>query len=228
VAAAPIVAADVPPADVPPVDVPAVAPPVEVPLVAVPPVPVAPSDAPPAAPAATAAPADEPTGSATTSGDPAARAAAMWKESIVPALKPFARALFAVAAVSAVRDGSLVLALPNDTHRRKCADQLTEVESTIATVVGARVPVTLIVDGSAGHDEHDHRDEPSAASARTDRPSSRPDMAPVVELHPGGVPTPDEDIDLDDLVDAPPDSVITPIERLAQAFPGSELLDERR
>jgi DNA polymerase-3 subunit gamma/tau len=40
-------------------------------------------------------------------------------------------------------------------------------------------------------------------------------------------PPPDEEIDIHDLVDAPPASVVTPIERLAQAFPGSELMDER-
>jgi DNA polymerase-3 subunit gamma/tau len=49
----------------------------------------------------------------------------------------------------------------------------------------------------------------------------------VVALHPSGPPPADEDIDLNDLVDAPPDSVVSPIDRLAQAFPGSELMDER-
>ena len=160
----------------------------------------------------------------------------MWRTEVVPALKPFARAMFAGAVVSGVRDGALVLALPNDTHRRKCADQLRDVESTLATVVGAKVPVTLVVDGSIGGDDHDRE---SPVAPRNAHPSESPapsragsgsssDVAPVVELHPGGAPTPDEDIDLDDLVDAPPESVITPIERLAQAFPGSELLDERR
>ena len=36
----------------------------------------------------------------------------------------------------------------------------------------------------------------------------------------------DHEIDLDDLVDAPPESVKTPIDRLAEAFPGSELVDD--
>ena len=41
------------------------------------------------------------------------------------------------------------------------------------------------------------------------------------------VPMPDEEaIDLDDLIDAPPEAVVSPIERLAQAFPGSQLVDE--
>ncbi len=46
------------------------------------------------------------------------------------------------------------------------------------------------------------------------------DSAPPVELpH-------DDDVDLDDLVDAPPESVKSPIDRLAEAFPGSELVED--
>jgi DNA polymerase-3 subunit gamma/tau len=36
----------------------------------------------------------------------------------------------------------------------------------------------------------------------------------------------DDEVDLDDLVDAPPESVKSPIDRLAEAFPGSELIEE--
>ena len=35
----------------------------------------------------------------------------------------------------------------------------------------------------------------------------------------------DEDIDLDDLVDAAPGTVPTTLDRLAEAFPGSELVE---
>jgi DNA polymerase-3 subunit gamma/tau len=38
----------------------------------------------------------------------------------------------------------------------------------------------------------------------------------------------DPDIDPDDLVDAPPEAVKSPIDRLAEAFPGSELIVEAR
>ena len=42
------------------------------------------------------------------------------------------------------------------------------------------------------------------------------------------VPAPagDEEIDLDDLVDAPPEAHKSGIDRLAEAFPGSELVEE--
>ena len=36
----------------------------------------------------------------------------------------------------------------------------------------------------------------------------------------------DDDVDLDDLIDAPPEAVKTPVDRLAEAFPGSELIDD--
>jgi len=38
----------------------------------------------------------------------------------------------------------------------------------------------------------------------------------------------DEDVDVNDLIDAPPESVISPIDQLSQAFPGSKLIDEPR
>jgi DNA polymerase-3 subunit gamma/tau len=36
----------------------------------------------------------------------------------------------------------------------------------------------------------------------------------------------DEDVDTADLVDVPPDAVVSPIDRLTQAFPGSEIIEE--
>ena len=61
--------------------------------------------------------------------------------------------------------------------------------------------------------------------------SQRPFEADGVPTGPAAAPsqsTPeDDDIDLDELVDAPPETVKTPIDRLAEAFPGSELVDER-
>ena len=38
------------------------------------------------------------------------------------------------------------------------------------------------------------------------------------------MPQHDDEIDLNDLTDVPPESVKTPIDRLAEAFPGSELI----
>ena len=50
--------------------------------------------------------------------------------------------------------------------------------------------------------------------------------APAEVVAPAPPPA-DEDVDLDELTDVPPESVVTPVERLLQAFPGSQELDER-
>ncbi|WP_051062904.1 DNA polymerase III subunit gamma/tau [Ilumatobacter nonamiensis] len=62
-----------------------------------------------------------------------------------------------------------------------------------------------------------------ADQARTDGPPPDPDEG----LQRVGNTLPDDDdVDLDDLIDAPPESVKSPVDRLAEAFPGSELVDD--
>jgi len=67
---------------------------------------------------------------------------------------------------------------------------------------------------------------PTTSTPAADRGgSAAPDRSDddVVEPEPY-VPEADEDVDLSSLTDAPPESVKTPIDRLAEAFPGSELM----
>ncbi len=164
----------------------------------------APAPAPQPAPAAPA-PASEPA-SASASGGPTAtaeQAAARWAAEIVPALKPLVRAIYSVPKVAGVRDGELLIAAPNETHRAKCEQHRSDVEAAIVAVLGARVGVQFVVEAA--------EDEPAAASTAA-----------------ASAEAAEREIDLHDLVDAPPETVVTPIDRLAQAFPGSELLDERR
>jgi DNA polymerase-3 subunit gamma/tau len=140
----------------------------------------------------------------------------VWSTEIVPSLKPFVRSIYSVPRLLGVRQGALTLGAPNDAHRAKCEQHRGEVEAAAARVAGGQVSITLVVEtGGGGHDDHDDHGDPSGT-------------ARVVPLHPAGPPPADDDIDLHDLVDAPPDTVVSPIDRLAQAFPGSELIDERR
>jgi DNA polymerase-3 subunit gamma/tau len=223
-------------------------------------VPARPSPAAAAAPApASGTDADRaPTAPAAASGQGAAeQAAAAWQTQIVPGLKPLVRAIFSVPRVLGVRNGALTLGAPNDAHRAKCEQHRAEVEAAIATVVGAKVTLSVVTDGGGHDDPHD--DLPveravargsQAAPSPAPRPAPRPEPAGaradsghdaghqggydggyddnVVSLRPATPPPADDEIDLDDLVDAPPESVVSPIDRLAQAFPGSELIDERR
>jgi DNA polymerase-3 subunit gamma/tau len=177
------------------------------------------------APAAASAPAPRPApaphpGPAGASDDAASQAASRWLAEIVPALKPLVRAIYSVPKVLGVRDGALALGAPNDAHRTKCEQHRSDVEKIASGVIGAPVRVVVITDASVRHDDHDDRDPRDGAPSGSSG-------APVVPLHPAGPPPADDEIDLHDLVDAPPASVVSPIDRLAQAFPGSELLDER-
>jgi DNA polymerase-3 subunit gamma/tau len=74
---------------------------------------------------------------------------------------------------------------------------------------------------------------PSSTSAASPPATTRArpasvEAAPVFdEREPAPVEYPDDDdVDLDDLIDAPPESVKSPIDRLAEAFPGSELIED--
>jgi DNA polymerase-3 subunit gamma/tau len=129
----------------------------------------------------------------------------MWADDIKPRLRSLARAMYSNTTLLGARDGALALGVSNEAHRQKCDEHRKDVEAVIAGVVGGPVPLLLVVDGS--HQDHDDN---------------------VVQLkRPAAPPPPDEEVDLTDLVDAPPEEVLSPIDRLAQAFPGSEILDER-
>ena len=62
-----------------------------------------------------------------------------------------------------------------------------------------------------------------AEQARSQGPASDPDEGSqtLAKTLPD-----DHEVDLDELVDAPPEAVKTPVDRLAEAFPGSELVDD--
>jgi len=184
-----------------------------------PPVPA--PQAPPASPARAAAgpvaapassPVSQPSPAAVPAGDAAERAAKIWSAEIQPSLKALTRALFAVTKVVGVRDGCLVLGAPNEPHRARCQQQQADVEAIAARVVGAPVKILLVIDGATTADD----EGPVPARASSASPT-------------GSAPTPaddPDDIDLDELTDVPAEAVVSPIDRLTQAFPGSKLVDE--
>jgi DNA polymerase-3 subunit gamma/tau len=161
------------------------------------------------APVAAAAPSAPAVAVPGPSAIPLEQVAARWASDVVPAMKPFVRAIYSVPRVVGMRDGALVLAAPNETHRAKCEQYRSDAQAALAAATGVSLPLAFVVEAdSAG-------DEPARG------PGATAPAAPVPA-------EPDDEIDLDDLVDAPPESVVSPIDRLAQAFPGSEMIDERR
>jgi len=123
-----------------------------------------------------------------------------WDEQVLARLSSVSKGRFSTGRFVDVSDGAAVLALPNPIMRDKCEEKRPELERVLAEHFGQRVPVRLVVD-------------------------------PAVSAAPGGAPAArrevehEDDVDLDDLVDAPGDAR-TGIDRLTEAFPGAEVLGD--
>jgi len=114
---------------------------------------------------------------------------------VLPSLVKMTSALFKVLRFAGDAADVVTLAAPNETHRARCAERVGKVESAFAAHAGRPVRLVLVVDGDG-----------SAAAASP------------------AAPEPDENIDFDELVDAP--AAGTLIEQLQSAFPGSEIIEE--
>jgi len=126
----------------------------------------------------------------------------VWAHEVLAKLKPLPRALFTAGAVSdeVTAEGAIVFHVQHDRLVQRCDEHRANVEQLATTALGA--PVTLAV-----------RVAPAAPSGGAS-----------VSDH-GGLP-PDDAVDPDDLVDKPV-AEHDPIERLTNAFPGSEVINER-
>ncbi|MEC8946822.1 MAG: DNA polymerase III subunit gamma/tau [Actinomycetota bacterium] len=127
--------------------------------------------------------------------------AAAWSDGLLEEMSRKGRARFSAGRFIAVEDGTAVMGLPNEPHRKRCEDLRGELEVVLAARFGATVPVRLVVDdGSA------------------DRASS---TDPTPEPH---KPQADDEVDLSALVDADA-AEGSAVERLTKAFPGAALVD---
>jgi DNA polymerase-3 subunit gamma/tau len=166
-----------------------------------------------------------------------------WRDTVKSQLKPLVRALYSAGEFTTEVDGVWQFSVPNEAHGAKCAEHQAAVEAALTAAVGAPVSIAFIAGGSTVSTKRPDR---SAAPAprRDTEPSSTPDApresameratrAAATEAEPDPEPAPyvpddDDEIDLTELTDAPPEAVKTPIERLADAFPGSELIADER
>jgi len=132
--------------------------------------------------------------------------AALFEATVRPALRGMAKAIYMGARVGAVTSGTLVITFAGEPHRVRAEEYRHDVERALAAAAGRSIQLSLVVDQTTSADSHDDN---------------------VVQLKRAEPVQADEDIDTGDLVDVPPDAVVSPIDRLTQAFPGSEILDER-
>ncbi|MEY2443944.1 MAG: polymerase subunit gamma/tau, partial [Ilumatobacteraceae bacterium] len=142
------------------------------------------------------------TGTGTGTDDDAV--ASMFERQVRPALRGMAKAIYMGAHVGTMSSGGLQISFAGEPHRVRAEEYRSEVERALAAAAGRHIPLILVVDQTSGHDDN------------------------VVQLkRTQPMPAADEDVDTGDLVDVPPDAVVSPIDRLAQAFPGSEIIEER-
>ncbi len=186
-----------------------------------------PTPAAPAAPAATAAaPAAAP--------GPAMSVPEAWEQTVKGQVKPIVRALYSVGSFVGNSGDTWQFSVPNEAHGAKCGEHRPAVEAALAKAVGSPVSIEFVV-GARGND-----DEPPARPAPKPSPSSPAKASRSTSAAaPGGdaddgpapadssdTPAADDEIDLSELTDAPPETVKTPLDRLAEAFPGSEFVSE--
>ena len=168
----------------------------------------------PATPVAAAPAAATPASAA----DLVAAAIERWSADIKPTLKGFARAMYSSTTVLGDRNGALTIGVTNETQKSKCEEHRRDVEAAIAAVVGGKVAVQLVV--HSGSDDHEDHGGGSSGAGGNVVPLKRGSES-VVQVH-----EEEEAIDLDDLVDAPAETIVSQVERVALAFPGSTFVDE--
>jgi DNA polymerase III subunit gamma/tau len=127
-----------------------------------------------------------------------------WGDAVLGTLPPKAKTRFAGGRFVSVEDGAAVFGLPNKIHVTKCEEVRGMVENALAQHFGRPVPLRIVIDRGA----------PPPVVPGSDAPAS--DDGPHGDV---------EVIDLDELTDAT-DVAGSGVERVAQVFPGAELVEE--
>lgn len=158
----------------------------------------------PAAPVAPATPAAPASPGGSTDGLPSRDELTLaWGDTILASLSNRARSRFAGGRFVSVDGGVAIFGLPNVHHARRCEEVRGEVEGALAAHFGRPVPLKVVVDdGGAALGE--------GSRAPSERAEESDDDLPLDEL--------------DELADAT-DVATTGLERIAEIFPGAELVD---
>jgi DNA polymerase III subunit gamma/tau len=127
-----------------------------------------------------------------------------WGDAVLGTLPPKAKTRFAGGRFVSVEDDAAVFGLPNKIHVTKCEEVRGMVETALTQHFGRPVPLRIVIDRGA----------PPPAVPVPDAPAS--DDGPEGDV---------EVIDLDELTDAT-DVAGSGVERVAQIFPGAELVEE--
>jgi DNA polymerase-3 subunit gamma/tau len=129
-----------------------------------------------------------------------------WADEILPRLSRQAKSVLAAGRWVDTADG-VALAVPNEPHRARSEQHRREVEAALESHFGQRTQMVFVLERDVAPAR------PSAGIGQRARSLPEPEAE-------------EEAIDPAELVDAAPEHVLAPIERITQAFPGAELVDE--
>ena len=124
-----------------------------------------------------------------------------WPE-VVAAQKPIVRALYSAVSVSECKDGVLTLVAPSEMHISKSTEHLQTLIDSLLRVCGKKVEVKFIVSA------------PKRGKTNQDS-SPREDEIDIVE-------------DISETTNAPVGKQSSAIDELAKAFPGSQIIDNKK
>ncbi len=130
----------------------------------------------------------------------------MWP-SVLASLKPLVRALYSPCVVGVSSVDAVTLNAPNAVHKERCADHLAVVASAYAAAMGVTINVTLGVSETTAKD-------PTDRLAKARKPEPATDEVPHDDIDPG------------ELVDAPLVPVVSPLDQITKAFPGTRVVNE--
>ena len=139
-----------------------------------------------------------------------------WGDELLAKIPRAAKARYTTGRFVEVNDTGAHFAVPNAAHASKCEEFRADVERVLADHFGRPVPLVITVDAAT----------PPAAAATAPKPA--PTDVPPAEAKSkarAAVEEHDEIVDVHGLEDAPSDNR-TSIDKLAEAFPGAELLPE--
>jgi DNA polymerase-3 subunit gamma/tau len=139
-----------------------------------------------------------------------------WADQVLPRLSRQAKPVLA-AGRWVDTEGGVALAVPNEPHRTRCEQHRAELEGALAAHFGRPLTVSFVVEGAITGSVTDvGRERSGPGQGGRSTPAEPADPEPGTE----------EAIDPAELVDAGPEHDLGTLERLAQAFPGAELVDE--
>ncbi len=140
------------------------------------------------------------------------------------------RAMFNAGRLLSLTDSTAVFALPNEMTVQRCRDKVAEVSVALTQALGRQVTLELVADSGSALPVPEDPEGPPLAGGDTGPASpaaaARTAMTTNAAKAPGprSLPGPDDAIDLSDLADAP---VVSPVDAIMNAFPGTEIVEPR-